>query len=399
MSSGRVRSEALFAIPFEIELAWLYLFSPRGRGRRSRLVRITAVGVGFGAAALVLTLALLSGFQEAIRREIRAAAPGFRVVASGGGTIAGAVELAGRLSAGLPDVAGASPRRRALVWALGRENGQAAAVGLVEDPRLPVGEAEIDPAASASLSAVAGSTIRIVSPREELGPLGPVPTLRDVVLTGYRPSAPRARGQIFVPPEVAGALLEGAGPGEIEILPARSADLARLRERLEERLRGRPELRLEGADDTQKALSAALALERRVLFASLALVVVVAASGVASELALMAVERRGAAAILLALGASRGAIRRTYLWVGTLAGATGGTIGALLGALVGTILDRTGWIPLPEGLYTISRLPFRVESGDVAAAALLATALAFVASWLPARRAAEESPAEAIRER
>lgn len=70
--------------PLELELAFLYLFSRRGRGHRSRLVRVTAIGLAFGAAALVLTLALLSGFQQAIRREIRAASPGFLAVRKDG---------------------------------------------------------------------------------------------------------------------------------------------------------------------------------------------------------------------------------------------------------------------------------------------------------------------------
>ncbi len=384
-------------VPFELELAALYLFSRRGRGHRSRLVRITALGLAFGSLALVVTLSLLAGFQEAIRREIRAAAPGFTVRSEAGDEFPGAAEVAGRL-ARLESVASAHPRRRALVWAINETNGAAGAVNLIEDGALEGDEIRLDPASSASLSAVIGSRLRIVAPREELSPGGPVPVSRVVRVSGYQAVAPRQRGNLRVSTEVADSLIGDSAANEVVVVAARGVEPDQLRGELEGALSGDAVL-IETPDESQRALGAALRLERRVLFAAIALVIVVAASGVAADLSLLAVERRSGAAILRAQGASRLTIRRLYLYVGGLVGFFGGAAGALVGALLAWTLDRTAAIPLPEGLYTIDRLPFSVRVPDVAAAAALTTGFALAAAWFPARRAADEAPAEAIRER
>lgn len=237
----------------------------------------------------------------------------------------------------------------------------AAGVTILAAERLQDDEAEVDAASSAMLSSVPGSRLRVVSGREELTPAGPMPASRVVRVVGHRPSAPRQKGILRIS---AGAFDALAGPGvatEIEILPAPGADETRLAKAIETALGG--EFRVERPEESQRALSAALRLERLVLFAALGLVIVVAASGVAAELSFLAVERRSGAAILRAQGATPAMIRRLYLWVGLLTGVAGGAAGALLGAAVGVILDRTGAIPLPAGLYTIDRLPFDVKGG------------------------------------
>lgn len=382
-------------IPFELELALLYLFSRRGRGHRSRLVRVTAVGLAFGAFALVVTLSLLGGFQEAIRGEMRATAPGVAVRPASGGRLDDAAGLAA-IATALPGVAEARPRRVGDGWA--SRDGGGAGVRILEDPEVAEGEAILDAAASAGLGVLPGEEIVVVSPREEATPFGPVPRGRRLRVAGFRPAGPRESGRVFVSPRDAGDLLGTGGAHELLVTPDEATDPADLASRLAEAVRGRG-VRVEPSDDTQKALSAALELERRVLFAALALVVAVAAAGVTSDLSLMAVERRGGAAILRAQGATPGFVLRLYLWVGFLAGAAGGIVGGALGAAAAWILDRTALLPLPEGLYTLDRLPFRVRAAEVGLAVLVTTLLATLAAVWPSRRAAAEDPAVAIRER
>ena len=52
---------------------------------------------------------------------------------------------------------------------------------------------------------------------------------------------------------------------------------------------------------------------------------------------------------------------------------------------------------LPQDVYYITGLPTELQAGDVTTIALVALAMAFVATLYPAWRAARTAPAEALR--
>jgi ABC-type lipoprotein release transport system permease subunit len=75
----------------------------------------------------------------------------------------------------------------------------------------------------------------------------------------------------------------------------------------------------------------------------------------------------------------------------------GAAVGAALGVAVALILDRTGALPLPRGVFAAASVPFRVDPAMVAFVMAVALALAAAASWLPARLVARREPAEGLR--
>jgi lipoprotein-releasing system permease protein len=72
-------------------------------------------------------------------------------------------------------------------------------------------------------------------------------------------------------------------------------------------------------------------------------------------------------------------------------------IGAALGVLVAVILDRTGALPLPRGVFVVSSVPFKVDPAMVALVMAVALALSVIASWFPSRMVARRQPAEGLR--
>jgi lipoprotein-releasing system permease protein len=102
-------------------------------------------------------------------------------------------------------------------------------------------------------------------------------------------------------------------------------------------------------------------------------------------------------AVLVSMGASRGAITRIFMLQGTLIGATGTTIGALLGWGACQILDRYRLLRVPEDVYQISYVPFRLLPGDAAVVVIGAILVCFLATLPPARGASRLDPAEALR--
>src|SRR6202035_1637952 len=72
-------SRALRNLPFPVLLALRYLRSTRRDAFASFLSAVAAGGIGLGVAALILSLAVISGFQEALRGEILGRTPQIEV--------------------------------------------------------------------------------------------------------------------------------------------------------------------------------------------------------------------------------------------------------------------------------------------------------------------------------
>jgi ABC-type antimicrobial peptide transport system permease subunit len=106
-------------------------------------------------------------------------------------------------------------------------------------------------------------------------------------------------------------------------------------------------------------------------------------------------DRRREIGILRAVGATKADIRRIFLGEAAAVGAVAGAIGILLGVLASLIIDFLSRRFVPE-------FPFKPDSYFLFTPALLGGALVFavifcvLGAYLPARRAAELQPAQAL---
>jgi lipoprotein-releasing system permease protein len=148
---------------------------------------------------------------------------------------------------------------------------------------------------------------------------------------------------------------------------------------------------------TNGRLFAALWLEKVAIGITIGLIVVVAALNIVATLVLMVMEKHKDIAILVSMGASRGAITRIFMLQGIVIGAVGTSVGGALGWGTCELFDRYKWIRIPEDVYQISALPFRLLPGDATVVILGALLVCFIATLHPARVAARVDPAEALR--
>jgi len=148
-----------------------------------------------------------------------------------------------------------------------------------------------------------------------------------------------------------------------------------------------------------------LQVERNVMFVILTLIILVAALNIISSLIMLVKDKAQEIAILRTLGASKGAIMRIFLLLGSAIGFIGIFLGWLLGySFVTNIETIRGWVEALSGVnvfnaevYFLSRLPAKMDIGEVTTVVIVAALLVFLASLVPAWRAARLDPVEALR--
>jgi lipoprotein-releasing system permease protein len=82
---------------------------------------------------------------------------------------------------------------------------------------------------------------------------------------------------------------------------------------------------------------------------------------------------------------------------GTVIGAVGTAVGGVLGWGTCRVLDHFRLIRIPEDVYQIAWVPFRLLPGDATVVLVAAVLVCFLATLHPARGAARVDPAEALR--
>jgi lipoprotein-releasing system permease protein len=159
---------------------------------------------------------------------------------------------------------------------------------------------------------------------------------------------------------------------------------------------------LQSWDQTYGEFFRAVALEKSMMFLVLLMVVAVASFNIVSGQLMVVTEKRGDIAILRTMGADAGLIRRVFILQGVFIASIGIVGGLLLGVLAAlNVAEIVRWLGsissyrLLEGSY-FSALPSVVKPMDLLVIAGMAWSLCVLAAWLPARRAANLNPVQAL---
>lgn len=149
----------------------------------------------------------------------------------------------------------------------------------------------------------------------------------------------------------------------------------------------------------------ALAIEKRVMFIILFLIVAVAAFNIVSTLVMVVTDKRADIAILRTLGLSPSKVMGIFFVQGVSSGVLGTLIGGVLGVLtalnVKTIVpfleSLLGFQLFPADVYVISNFPAELRWNDVTTIVIAAVIMSMIATLYPAWRASKTQPAEALR--
>ena len=185
------------------------------------------------------------------------------------------------------------------------------------------------------------------------------------------------------------------GADMVQLRLARIDDASAMRQQLTRELS--PDYDVQDWAMLNQQLYSALWLEKVAISTTIGLIVMVAALNIVASLVLLVMEKSRDIAILRTMGAPARVIRRIFMLQGLAIGLVGTAAGTGLGLIVCHLADRYQLIKLPEDVYQISHLPFRVHALDVAIVVVAATAICFLATLYPSRQAGRIDPAEALR--
>lgn len=378
----------------ELRIARRYLWAARKEAHTAFLSLISMLGLAVGVATLLISLALLSGLQGQIKARLIASSPQLLIEPIGKNTIDGAevIEAAAR-KLGMRDV---RTIVSGIAWGANQNERRGRPLRLRSSKsRQSTDSINLSRDIAAGLGLTTGDPITVVAPRTRLTPFGPVPIVKRYRIAQILPPAIEERAaEASLDMSEMERLFGTNGPTSMEMYgdPASA-------ESMQQQIAAEfPNVQVKTWKEINRPLFLALRLEKVVMFATISLIIFVAALNLISSLSMLILEKRPGVGVLRTLGATESTILTVFLAVGLLIGIGGTAVGNLFGLGFAWAANRYHLVPLPSDIYFISYLPFTVESEDVAGVNLVAVALSVLATWYPARAASRLDPIAAIRE-
>ena len=415
-------------MPFELTIALRYLFAQRRQLFISVISTISTLGVVVGVMILLIALAIMTGFQGELRSRILGAASHLSIYKGGGEAFGDYRAVIAKLG-GIDAVVGAAPvlygkalvssaTGSALVTLKGiepeleatvTEFGEKMMVGdlmRLSEPETVSGEElgnELPPVIvgeelAMTLGVFIGDILKVTSPEGHLSPFGMLPRTRSFRVAGifqlglynfdnswallHLPDAQRLLGvgdeAMYVESKVTD--LFEVERVEIDVMKAIGDDYGSMNWK-----------------ETNRSLFSAFWLEKVVTTIFISFIVGVAALNIVASQIMIVMNKTRDIAILRSMGASAKSIMHIFMLQGAIIGVAGTAVGAALGVLVSWVLDHYRLISIPEDVYQVAWVPFKLLPSDFILVVIAAPLICFAATLYPARRAAKLVITEALR--
>jgi lipoprotein-releasing system permease protein len=414
--------DILRSLPFFIGLR--YTRAKRRSGFVSFISLASMLGIALGITALITVMSVMNGFQKEVRASMISVASHIQILNFEKG-LADWPKLLAETQA-QKDVIGVAPF----------VNGQGL-LSIGQSVR-GVGIRGIDPALEASVSDIGikmrigkttdlrpgeygivlgsylaralmvnvGDRIQLMTPQGSMTPVGMQPRLRSFTVVGVFSSGHHEYDVNLALIHLRDAQVLFRLEDNVSGLRVKVADVNEARS-IARRLQDN--LKFDGVVQDWTVENAtyfrAVEIEKRMMFIILTLIIAVAAFNLVSTLVMVVRDKHPDIAILRTLGASPGIIMQVFLVQGALVGAIGtvlGVVGGVLlalnvGAVVSAVESAFGFRVLSPEIYFLSSLPSDLRWADVWVTAVIALALALVATLYPSWSASKVNPVDALR--
>src|SRR5437016_50752 len=400
--------------------------------RRNRFISINSlvsmIGIAVGVWALIVVLSVMNGFQKEVRERILGVASHVQI--SGAGNRLADWQSIAKLAAQHPRVLGTAPFVQAqAMLAAGQAVRGAVVRGILPDQEEKVADLgshmklgsldALKPGEfgvilgvdlARALMVLPGEKVALVAPQGMVTPAGVIPRLKQFTVVGIFEAgiADADAALALVHMKDAQTLYQLAD--NVTGVRLKLDDLfvaSTVARQISQKLANSTSQDIYASDWTRTHANffRAVAIEKRMMFLILALIVLVAAINIISTLVVAVKDKQADIAILRTLGARPGSVMQIFVVQGMIIGVIGTLVGVGLGivtalnidVIVPAIESALGFKFLSKDVYLIPELPSDLQSADVIAITLMALVLSFVATLYPSWSAARTNPAEALR--
>ncbi|WP_310448001.1 lipoprotein-releasing ABC transporter permease subunit [Thiobacillus sp.] len=411
-------------LPFELQIGLRYTHAKRSNHFISFISIVSMAGIALGVMALIVVLSVMNGFQEELRARILGVAahleisgPGDRLpdwrsvlaqaaqnksVVSGApyanaqGMLANDGNVRGAIIRGiLPDMESqvADLARHVKLGKL--DNLKPGEFGIILGGEL-----------ARMLNVYPGDKVVLLTPQGNITPAGVMPRVKQFTVVGIFEAGmfEYDSGLALVHLQDAQKLLRMGD--EVSGVRLKLDDLFRapfVTRELAKSLRG--DFYLTDWTQSHANFFRAVAIEKRMMFLILLLIVAVAAFNIVSTLVMAVTDKQSDIAILRTLGARPGSIMRIFIVQGAFIGVFGTLLGVASGVLLALNVETVvpmierlfGMDLFPADVYYISQLPSKLIWGDVAIIGGISLLISLLATLYPSWAASRINPAEALR--
>ena len=411
---------------FELRIALRYLLARRQELLISVISGISTLGVVVGVMILLISLAILTGMQGELRSRILGAASHLSIYNVNAATFGDYREISESLhnmegiigvspviygkalistssGSGLATLKGILPKYEKDVTEFGRRIMAGSMDDLSSEPQQKTKESILPgiilgEELALTTGVFVGDTVRLISPDGDLSPFGMLPRVRNFKVVGiFRLglydfdsswallSLPDAQRMLGVDDEVM----------YVETRVADLWDVTEIGNRVRKQL-GRNYSSMDWIE-MNRSLFSAFWLEKMATTIFVSFIVAVAALNIFASQIMIVMEKTRDIAILRSMGTTAESVMIIFMLQGGIIGVVGTVIGAILGLSVCWVFDTYHLVSIPEDVYQVAFVPFKLLLSDFLLVVLLAPFACFVATIYPAWRASRLVITKALR--